>query len=269
MPEIDPEIFENLRDFIYEKSGIYFEISKKYLLENKLSKRIQELKLRNYEDYIRFLKINKDELCNLFDAITINETYFFRHIQQIEVFSDIVVSELLKQKSILNIWSAACSSGEEPYTLAITLMEKYGTNIPARILASDISQEVLEKAKNGIYNEYALKELSSALKQKYFDIEKNTYKIKDFVKNKVIFRQLNIIEDRDLSTVGNMDIIFLRNVLIYFNNESRQKVIDKIYNNILNKNGYLFLGATESISRLNTNLKLVHFKQALAYKKED
>jgi chemotaxis protein methyltransferase CheR len=268
MPEMDPEVFEKLRDFIYEKSGIYFEASKKYLLENKLLKRIQELKLRDFEDYLRFLQARKEELYNLFDAITINETYFFRHAQQIEVFL-IVVGELLKQKPILNVWSAACSSGEEPYTLVIALMEKYGQQIPARILASDISIEVLEKAKNGIYNEYAVKELTSAIKQKYFDIEKNTYKIKDFVKNKVIFRQLNLIEDKDLSSVGKIDIIFLRNVLIYFNNESRQKVIDKIYNDILNKNGYFFLGATESISRLNTKLKLVHFKQALAYKKED
>lgn len=268
MPEMDSEIFENLRDFIYEKSGIFFEASKKYLLENKLSKRIQELKLRDYEDYLRFLKTRKDELYNLFDAITINETYFFRHMQQIEVFL-IVVSELLKQKPIVNVWSAACSSGEEPYTLVIALMEKYGQQIPARILASDISPEVLEKAKNGIYNDYAVKELTSALKQKYFDIEKNIYKIKDFVKNKVVFRQINLINDNEIKSVGKMDIVFLRNVLIYFNNESRQKVIDKIYNDILNKNGYLFLGATESISRLNTKFKLVHFKQALAYKKED
>ncbi|OSS43124.1 Chemotaxis protein methyltransferase CheR [Desulfurella amilsii] len=268
MPEMDSEIFENLRNFIYEKSGIFFEVSKKYLLENKLSKRIQELKLRDYEDYLRFLQNRKDELCNLFDAITINETYLFRHAQQIEVFL-IVANELLKQKPMLNIWSAACSSGEEPYTLVIALMEKYGQQIPARILASDISQEVLEKAKNGIYNEYAVKELTSAIKQKYFDIEKNTYKIKDFVKSKVVLRQLNLIDNEDLSSVGKMDIIFLRNVLIYFDNKSRQKVIDKIHNDILNKNGYLFLGATESISRLNTKLKLVHFKQALAYKKED
>lgn len=268
MPEMDPEVFEKLRDFIYEKSGIFFEASKKYLLENKLSKRIQELKLRDFEDYLRFLQVRKEKLYNLFDAITINETYFFRHAQQIEVFLT-VVGELLKQKPILNVWSAACSSGEEPYTLVIALMEKYGQQIPARILASDISIEVLEKAKSGIYNEYAVKELTSAIKQKYFDIEKNTYKIKDFVKNKVMFRQLNLIDDKDLSSVGKIDVIFLRNVLIYFNNESRQKVVDKIYNDILNKNGYLFLGATESISRLNTKLKLVHFKQALAYKKED
>jgi chemotaxis protein methyltransferase CheR len=268
MSEMDPEVFEKLRDFVYEKCGIFFESNKKYLLENKLSKRIQELKLRDFGDYLRFLQSRKEELYNLFDAITINETYFFRHAQQIDVFL-IVVGELLKQKPILNVWSAACSSGEEPYTLVIALIEKYGLQIPARILASDISLEVLQKAKNGIYNEYSVKELTSAIKQKYFDIEQNIYKIKDFVKNKVVFRQLNLIDDNDLNSVGRMDIIFLRNVLIYFNNESRQKVIDKIYNDILNKNGYLFLGATESISRLNTKLKLVHFKQALAYKKED
>jgi len=269
MSDMDLKVFEHLRDFIYEKSGIFFETNKKYLLENKLSKRIQELGLRDYEDYLKFLQYHKDELYYLFDTITINETYFFRHPQQIEVFSSIIVNELLRYKPIINVWSAACSSAEEPYSLVIALMEKYGANIPARILASDISQEILEKAKQGVYNSYSVRELSDALKHKYFDIEKDTYKIKDFIKNKVVFRRINLIDDKDLNSVGKMDVIFLRNVLIYFNHESRQKVINKIYDDILNNNGYLFLGATESISRLNTKFKLVHFKQALAYKKEE
>lgn len=178
--------------------------------------------------------------------------------------------ELLKKKRSITVWSAACSTGEEPYTLVIALMEKYGQNIPARILASDISNEVLEKAKEGIYGEYSVKELSAELKKKYFDNAGfGKYKIKDFVKRKVVFKNINLMDPALGRRVGKMDVIFCRNVLIYFDAKSRQRVIDTFYNDILNPGGYLFLGATESISRLNTNFKLCHFKMAIAYQKPE
>ena len=267
---MDPKTFEELREFIYKKSGIFFEKSKEYLLNNRLKKRLKELELSTFEEYLKYLKSPKgsQELGSLFDAITINETYFFRHIRQIEAFRDVIVPELLKKKQSINIWSAACSTGEEPYTIVIALMEKYGQNIPARILASDISNEVLEKAKKGVYGEYSVKELSTELKYKYFDnIGLGKYKLKDFVKRKVTFKNLNLLDTSLSRKVGKMDVIFCRNVLIYFDNNSRQKVIDVFYNSILTQGGYLILGATESISRLQTNFKLCHFKMAIAYQK--
>jgi chemotaxis protein methyltransferase CheR len=270
--KMDPKTFEAIRQFIYEKSGIFFEKNKEYLLTNRLKKRIDALKIATFEDYIRYLKSpsGAKELTNLFDAVTINETYFFRHINQINAFQDAIAPEIIKRKRTMTIWSAACSSGEEPYTLAIALMEKYGQNIPARILASDISNEILEKAKEGVYGEYSLKELSFDMKKKYFDnLGPGKYKIKDFVKRKCIFKNINLTDDRQFRSVGKMDSIFCRNVLIYFDNTSRQKVIDKFYNDVLNPGGYLVLGATESISRLKTNFKLCHFKMAIAYQKPE
>ncbi len=267
---MDAKTFEDLRLFIYQKSGIFFEKSKEYLLTNRLKKRLDALNMSTFEEYLRYIKSasGQKEMTNLFDAITINETYFFRHIKQIEAIKDAIVDELLKNKRSINIWSAACSSGEEPYTIVIALMEKYGQNIPARILGSDISKEILDKAKEGVYGEYALKELNSNMKRKYFDtIAPGKYKIKDFVKRKCIFKNINLMEERSLRSVGKMDLILCRNVLIYFDSKSRQKVIDTFYNNILNPNGYLMLGATESISRLNTKFKLCHFKMAIAYQK--
>ncbi len=269
---MDPKTFEELREFIYKKSGIFFEKSKEYLLTNRLRKRLKELNLSSFEEYLRYLKSPKgtQELGPLFDAITINETYFFRHIRQIEAFRDVMVPELLKKKRSINVWSAACSTGEEPYTLVIALMEKYGQNIPARILASDISNEVLEKAKEGIYGEYSVKELSPDMKRKYFDsMGLGKYKIKDFVKRKVVFKNINLLDPALARKVGKMDVIFCRNVLIYFDNNARQKVIETFYNDILNPGGYLVLGATESISRLNTKFKLCHFKMAIAYQKPE
>ncbi len=270
--KMDSKTFEELREFIYKKSGIFFEKSKEYLLTNRLKKRLKELNLKSFEEYLNYLRSPRGnkELGPLFDAITINETYFFRHLRQIEAFRDIIVPELLKKKRSINVWSAACSTGEEPYTLVIALMEKYGQNIPARILASDISNEVLEKAKEGIYGEYSVKELSPELKRKYFDsVGLGKYKIKDFVKNKVIFKNINLLDPHLPSKVGKMDVIFCRNVLIYFDSSSRQKVVDIFYKNILNPGGYLILGATESISRLNTKFKLCHFKMAIAYQKPE
>ncbi len=267
---MNSQTFEALRSFIYEQSGIFFEKSKEYLLSSRLKKRIRELNLNSFEEYIAYLKStsSRGELPKLFDAITINETYFFRHINQINAFRDIIMPDVLKRKRTANIWSAASSTGEEPYTLIIALMEKYGQAIPAKILASDISQEALNKAKDGVYNEYSLKELSVDTKYKFFDtIKPGSYKIKDLIKNKCIFRNINLNNHTELNRIGKMDVIFCRNVLIYFNKESRQKVIDKMYD-ILNPGGYLVLGATESISRLNTKFKLCHFKKALAYQKE-
>ena len=269
---MDPRTFEELREFIYKKSGIFFEKSKEYLLTNRLRKRLKELNLSSFEEYLRYIKSPKGtrELGPLFDAITINETYFFRHIRQIEAFRDVMVPELLKKKRSVNVWSAACSTGEEPYTLVIALMEKYGQNIPARILASDISNEVLEKAKEGIYGEYSVKELSPEMKRKYFDSGGlGKYKIKDFVKRKVVFKNINLLDPTLSRKVGKMDVIFCRNVLIYFDNNARQKVTETFYNDILNPGGYLVLGATESISRLNTKIKLCHFKMAIAYQKPE
>ncbi len=268
---MSPKTFNEIREFIYNKSGIFFEKNKEYLLTNRLKKRIESLKISNFEDYSNYIKSPRGskELPYLFDAITIKETYFFRHINQINAFCDAIVPELLKRKMGINIWSAASSSGEEPYTLIMALMEKYGENIPARVLASDISNKVLEKAKEGVYGEYSLKELNFDMKKKYFDsIGPGKYKIKDFVKKKCVFRNINLTDDRQLRSVGKMDVIFCRNVLIYFDNDSRQKVIDKFYNDILNPGGYLILGATESISRLKTNLKLCHFKMAIGYQKQ-
>ncbi len=270
--KMDPKTFEELRKFIYEKSGIFFEKNKEYLLTNRLKKRIEALNLSSFEEYLNYLKSPRGtrELPNLFDAITINETYFFRHINQINAFKDAIVPELLKKRTTLKIWSAACSTGEEPYTIVIALMEKYGENIPARILASDISNEVLERAKEGIYNDYSVKELTPQLKKKYFDtIAPGKYKIKDFVKRKCVFRNINIMDERQLNSVGKMDVIFCRNVLIYFDNAARQKVVEKFYRDILTPGGYLILGATESISRLKTNFKLCHFKMAIAYQKPE
>ncbi len=270
--KMDPKTFEDIRKFIYEKSGIFFEKNKEYLLVNRLKKRLDALKMSTFEEYLRYIKSpsGAKEMTNLFDAVTINETYFFRHINQINAFKDSIVPEILKRKRMMTIWSAACSSGEEPYTLVIALMEKYGQNIPARILASDISNEILEKAKKGIYGEYSLKELSLDMKKKYFDnIGPGKYQIKDFVKRKCVFKNINLTDDRQLRSIGKMDVIFCRNVLIYFDNTSRQKVIDKFYNDILNPGGYLILGATESISRLKTKFKLCHFKMAIAYQKAE
>ncbi len=142
--------FKQLRDFIYEKSGIFIPDTKKYLLEKKLASRLEEKKLNTFDDYLQHVRtsVNGDEIGKLFDAVTVNETYFFREPQQLDVFSDVLVGRLVESKgsSDIRIWSAASSTGEEAYTLAMMLMEKKLCT-RMEIIASDISNEVLESAK--------------------------------------------------------------------------------------------------------------------------
>lgn len=166
------ETFKQLRDFIYEKSGIFIPEAKKYLIENRLIRRIQENGLKTFEDYFNFV-INSGyerELPRLFDAITTNETFFFREPQQFDVLCSEIVKRVTEKSCIKNIkiWSAACSTGEEPYTIAMMFKEKL-SDIRLEIIASDISNNVLESARRGIYSSYSVRNVPQNYLMKYFN----------------------------------------------------------------------------------------------------
>jgi chemotaxis protein methyltransferase CheR len=269
--------FCNLRDVIYKSCGIYFNDSKKYLLEGRVSKRLNAKNLKTFEEYIAFLQspYGRQELNQLFEVITINETYFFRAEQQFDAFEKILVPEIIKSRttsvnSFVRIWSAACSTGEEPYTLAIIILErlKYQfPNIQFQILATDINKTVLESAKQGIFKEYSVRNVPSNLMAKYFKQSGNTYQIKDEVKNLVKFIPMNLYDTTAMKTINNCDIIFCCNVLIYFDIPSKQQVVSQLYDS-LNRGGYLFIGYSESLHGISKAFKLIHLPQSMAYKKE-
>ena len=264
----DP-VFRQLRDFIYEKSGIFISDAKKYLVEKKLATRLQEKNLGGYDDYLSLLRIggNGDELSRLFDAITTNETYFFREPQQLQVCVDNVVPQVLEQKKSrdIRIWSAACSTGEEAYTLVMMLLEKRSCG-RIDVTASDISNEVLASAKKAVYGSYSMRNVPEAYLKKYFRSNGWTHELDMAVRNMVRFANINLIDATRMHTVQGMDIVFCRNVLIYFDDKAKQRAVSALYDS-LRPGGFLFIGSSESLHSVTRAFKPVIFNKVVAYQR--
>lgn len=269
MKALQDSTFKQLRDFIYEKSGIFISDSKKYLLENRLAKRIQDKKLNSYEDYLYLLLYGNsaDELTKLFDAVTTNETFFFREMQQIDVFIDHIVPAIIKKQGSKDvaIWSAACSTGEEPYTLAMLLIEK-GYSIKKEIVASDISDATLESAKRAAYNSYSIRNVPIQYLKKYFKPNGQNYELSPLVKNTVKFMNINLVDERKMKLVTARDVIFCRNVLIYFDEKAKQKAVSLLYDS-LKPGGYLIIGLSESLHNVTRALKPVVINKVVVYQR--
>lgn len=275
---LSPEEFEILANFIYHKSGIKMEANKTYLLNNRVQKRIKELRFSGAAEYIRYLKYsdkNGAELQEFLNLVTVNETFFFRDFPQLEAFVECVkaVVELKMQNNdyTLKIWSAGCSTGEEPYTLSIILHEILDdvTKWKITILASDIDQVVLRKAVNGVYEHRSIKDTPAEYLDNYFiyNREKQTYQVTDSVRSIVQFEHLNLNDKDRMRLKRNFDIIFCRNVLIYFDDESRRRAVEVFYS-ALNEKGYVFLGSSESMGRITLAFKLMRLNKFLVYCKE-
>jgi chemotaxis protein methyltransferase CheR len=263
--------FKDLRDYIYEMSGIYINDTKKYLIENRLSRILQEKKLKNFEDYLRLLQIssNGNELTRLFDAVTTNETYFFREPQQLNVFAEEIIPKVFEQKKgvkTIKIWSAACSSGEEPYTISMMLMEKRLLPKQFEIHASDLSEGVLVSAKRAAYNSYSVRNIPGPYLNKYFSNSNQSYTLNAAVKKTVKFMKVNLVDNKNTKPLRGMDIIFCRNVLIYFDARAKQKVVSNLYDN-LNPGGYLLIGSSESLHNVTRALRPCVINKVIMYQK--
>lgn len=275
---LSQQSFEKWRKFIYDNSGIYYQDNKKYLLESRLQKRIQHLNIENFDkylDYIRFNSANGSEIKYLYEAITINETFFFRNQPQLDALVSHIVPELIAAKAKLGktkirIWSAASSTGEEAYSVAMVITELLKPkfpNIEVEIVGTDISYSVIDTAKRGVYKEYSIRNTPILYLKKYFKQTGNTYEINPNIKNMVSFRLLNLYDELGMKTMLNFDIVFCANVLIYFDAASKIKVVDKLYNS-LSRNGYLFIGYSETLQGISKAFKIVSFPKTIGYKKE-
>ncbi len=271
------DTFARLRDAIYGKCGIYFSDSKKYLLEGRIAKRLQSRNLETFEEYVDYIQspYNRDELNQLFEVITINETYFFRAEQQFDAFEKIIVPEIIKNRRgiarpVFRIWSAASSTGEESYTLGILILEKLKPmfpNVSFQIIASDINNAVIESAKRGVYKEYAVRNVPAHYLKKYFKQSGGTYQLSPEVKKLVKFMNINLYDQIAMKSISGCDVIFCCNVLIYFDIPSKQQVVSYLYD-ALNPGGYLFIGYSESLHGISKAFKLIHLPKAMAYKKD-
>lgn len=276
-PKVFPlseETFRLIRDLIRNYSGIYFDDSSKYILERRLSRRVMLLNLNDFRDYYRFLLYDarrEEELSAIMDILTVNETYFFREPNLLKAFSEEILPELRQRNHStkrLRIWSGGCSTGEEPYTIAMLILEDgrfLGWDV--QIVASDISQRVLQVARKGIYGKNSFRQTDSYYLKKYFIQEsEGLWRIRDSVKSLVNFGYLNLLDPFRTKLIEKMDLIFCRNVLIYFDMESRKKVIDMFYNKLVN-GGYLLLGHAESLLNLTTSFTMRHLKNDVVYQK--
>jgi chemotaxis protein methyltransferase CheR len=282
---ISDNSFNILRNIIYDYSGIYFQDNKKYLLESRLQKRIKYLNLNSFEDYIKLFhhnSVNGEEHKYLMEAVTINETFFFRNQSQLDVMVKYLIPEIidLKRKSgskTFRIWSAASSSGEEPYSIGMVLKEFVISKYPDfqfTIIASDINKAMIETAKKGAYREYSIRNAPPYYIKKYFyrndRFPQNNgefYHIDESIKQMVDFKIANLYDEKDLIALRNFDLIFCLNVLIYFDTKSKMKVVSNLYNS-LNKGGYLFIGPSENLHGISKAFKLQSFAQSIVYKKD-
>ncbi len=269
------DVFRLLRDFIHGYCGIYFDDGSKFLLERRLSRRLEQHRLKTFEEYYHFLRYDRkreEELTVLVDNLTTNETYFFRESPQLRAFSEEILPELrrrLAARNTLRIWSAGCSTGEEPYTIAILLLESgdWWRDWQVEILGSDINQRVLHTARRGVYKKTAHRATSPDMLSKYFiEEEKGSYRIIDRVRELVSFSYVNLLDPYKTSLISNMDIIFCRNVIIYFDREAKKKVIASFYDK-LRDGGYLLLGHSESLINISNAFALRTLRNDMVYQK--
>ena len=276
--KMSDELFRLLREFIYQQTGIYFQDNKKYLLEGRIGKRVQLLGLNTYEEYLQLLKYGTrrtEEMRHFYDAITINETFFFRNEPQFEAFEKTLVPSIMVRRGSstrqkLRVWSAASSSGEEAHTIAMIHLERLRIKYPGlelEVVGTDISNNVLETARKGVYRDYSVRNMPKQFLDKYFAVEDGRYLVRDDVKRLVRFENMNLYDQAGMRQMTNFDVIFCCNVLIYFDTQSKIQVVSNLYN-ALNRGGFLFIGYAESLHGISTAFKLENFPKTVAYKKE-
>ncbi|CAG0961086.1 protein-glutamate O-methyltransferase CheR [Geobacter sp.] len=278
---VEPEIplsdeeFRLIRDLIYSHCGLYFDSDATYLLEKRLAKRLQLHQLSGFKDYYHFLKYNRkkdQELSDIMDILTTNETYFFREAFQLKAFTEEIIPSLreMKLKSgdrTLRIWSAGCSSGEEPYTIAMLLLDMGGfAGWNVEIVGTDISQRVIQQARKGLYGKSSFRVTDDSYIRRYFTEQDGMYRVNDKVRELVTISHLNLLDANRIAFLGRMDVIYCRNVIIYFDQVARRKVIDSFFRT-LRDGGYLLLGHSESLMNISTAFTLKHLKNDMVYQK--
>lgn len=274
-PKLSNETFALLRDIVYAKSGIFYAESKKYLLEARLLRRLEERNLKTYEDYYHFLSYDPErnkEINNFINVIVTNETSFFRDMLQIDSFSMGVLPKVAQEKSAnrdrsFRVWSAACSTGEEPLTLAMILLDELGAKgFSIEVLGSDICDNVLRSAEAGNYEKYSMRNTPEQYVKRYFNGRGECYTVAKKVQDLVKYRKINLVDPMETRTVREMDVIFCRNVLIYFDDASKRKAINHLYDSLA-KGGYLFLGFSETLHSITRLFRPVSFERTVVYQK--
>ena len=270
---ISQEDFLKFREFFYRKTGIQFEDTKRYFVDKRLVERIQATKSDNFRNYFVMLRfeVSGEELQTLTNLMTVNETYFFREEYQFKCLVASILPELTARKKDqrpLRIWSVPSSSGEEAYSIAIYLLEQWpGINQwDVEIISSDIDTKILAQARSGHYSPRSVQKLPKYLLDKYFSPVGDGYQICDDLKQAVEFTRVNLMKPTDVRGYREFDVIFCRNLLIYFDDLSRRTAADTFFD-ALNPGGYLCLGHSESMSRISSLYQVRKFSDSVVYRK--
>ncbi|MBV8374278.1 MAG: protein-glutamate O-methyltransferase CheR [Candidatus Eremiobacteraeota bacterium] len=262
--------FASLRDSIRDRLGIYYDDTKLFLLQSRLQTRLIKNRCESFAAYHRFLaaSLQRDkEWDELASVLSNNETYFFRERAQLEVLASEAVDEALRSSGRLRIWSSGCSTGEEPYTIAMVLLDSKRLNPSAvTIRASDISPAALERAKAGFYRELAFRATAPEMVRRHFTPFESGFVVSDEVKRMVVFFRMNLVETAAFAGFGVHDAIFCRNVLIYFDKPTQKRVVEAFAGS-LRPGGFLFLGHAESIARLTDLYEPFVTSKAIYYRR--
>lgn len=272
-PTITDIDFEKFREFFYRKTGIQFEVSKRYFVDKRLVERIYQTDSGSFRSYFTMLRFEAsgEELQHLTNLMTVNETYFFREEYQFQCLVNSLLPDITSRKnngSPIRIWVIPSSSGEEPYSIALYLLE-YWAGIhdwDVEIISSDIDTKVLAEARRGLYSQRSVQHLPDALLRKYFKRSTDGYQICDDLRDAVEFTRVNLSDRADTRAYRDFDVIFCRNLLIYFDDVSRKAAAETFYD-ALKPGGYICLGHSESMSRVSSLYKIRKFPEAIVYQK--
>jgi chemotaxis protein methyltransferase CheR len=270
---ITADDFERFREFFYRKSGIQFEASKRYFVDKRLAERVRATGCRDFREYFALLRFEASgrEWQALVNEMTVNETYFMREDYQFACLVESMLPEITARKARgepVRIWVMPSSSGEEAYSIALTLLERWAgiDDWDVEIVSSDIDTRILAQAEAGLYSARAVQHVPKAWLQKYFTREGDNWRLCADVRGAVAFTRVNLNDAREVAAYRDYDVIFCRNLLIYFDDASRRQAASAMYD-VLRPGGFICLGHSESMSRMSSLFGIRKFPQAIVYQK--
>jgi chemotaxis protein methyltransferase CheR len=272
---IGDDDFLKFREYFYRKTGILFEESKRYFVDKRLVERITTTASANFRAYFTMMRFQASgaELQALINLMTINETYFFREEYQFQCLVNSIMPEIVARKKgggPIRIWVIPSSSGEEPYSIAMCLLERWAGihNHDVEIISSDIDTKILDQARAGLYSARSVQHVPKPYLQKYFRQTAHGFQLVDALRGAVEFTRVNLMEPAEVRPYRKFDVIFCRNLLIYFDDVSRKQAAETFFD-ALQPGGFICLGHSESMSRISSLYKVRKFPEAIVYQKPE
>lgn len=274
-PHVTPEDVRRLCEFLYRRTGMLFAEDKRYFIDRRLDERIAATGAASFQSYFALLRSDADrEVEHLINAFTVNETYFFREEHQLRCMTSDLLKAVVAEKrpdEPIRIWSVPCATGEEPYSIGIWLMEHFPQvdDYQIEIVGSDIDTRVLQSASAGVYGRRALMKLPRDVVARYFEaMADDTFRIDAGLRDSIQFTDVNLVDTHDMARYRNFDIIFCRNVLIYFDDASRRLAAENLYD-CLRPGGFICLGHSETMSRISSLFSVRRYPDAIVYQRPE